>query len=99
MSTDGENMKIRVKTFAQIKDILGADSFLECQNDISMRELLKALRERAGKSEDQLFSRNGYLHSNLVLMLNGARIYEEEIDSLTLSEGDEITLLSPVSGG
>ncbi|HII91222.1 MAG TPA: MoaD/ThiS family protein [Methanosarcina sp.] len=32
-------------------------------------------------------------------MLNGARIYEEDIDSLKLSEGDEITLLSPVSGG
>ena len=92
-------MKIRVKTFAQIKDILGADSFLECHNGISMRELLKALRERAGKSDDQLFSRDGDLHSNLVLMLNGARIYEEDIDSLKLSEGDEITLLSPVSGG
>ncbi|HWQ48242.1 MAG TPA: MoaD/ThiS family protein [Methanosarcina sp.] len=92
-------MKIRIKTFAQIKDILGADSFLECQNDTSMRELLKALREKAGKSEDQLFSREGDLHSNLVLILNGARIYEEEIDSLKLSEGDEITLLSPVSGG
>ncbi len=50
-------MKIRIKTFAQIKDILGADSFLECQDGTSMRELLKALRERAGKSEDQLFSR------------------------------------------
>jgi molybdopterin synthase sulfur carrier subunit len=45
-------MKIRIKTFAQIKDILGADSFLEFQDGTSMRELLKALRERAGKSED-----------------------------------------------
>lgn len=92
-------MKIRVKTFAQIKDILGADNLLECQDGTSMRELLKALRERAGKSEDQLFSREGDLHSNLVLMLNGARVYKEDIDSLKLSEGDEITLLSPVSGG
>lgn len=92
-------MKIRVKTFAQIKDILGAESFLEFQDGASMRELLKSLRQRAGKSEDQLFSRDGDLHSNLVLMMNGARIYEEDIDSLILSEGDEITLLSPVSGG
>lgn len=92
-------MKIRVKTFAQIKDILGADNLLECQDGTSMRELLKALRERAGKSEDQLFSREGDMHSNLVLMLNGARVYKEDIDSLKLSEGDEITLLSPVSGG
>ena len=92
-------MKIRIRTFAQIKDILGADSFLECPDGTSMRELLKAFRERAGESEDQLFSRDGNLHSNLVLMINGARVYEEDIDSLTLSEGDEITLFSPVSGG
>jgi ThiS family. len=92
-------MKIRIKTFAQIKDILGADTFLECQDGISMREFLKVFRERAGKSEDQLFSRDGYLHSNLVLMINGARIYEEDLDSLILLEEDEITLFSPVSGG
>lgn len=85
-------MKIRIRTFAKVKDILGADSFLECQEGTSMKELLKALRERAGKSEDQLFSRDGDLHSNLVLMMNGARIYEEDIDSLILAEGDEITL-------
>ena len=92
-------MKIRIKTFAQIKDILGADSFLEFQDGTSMREFLRALRGKAGESEDQLFSKDGNLHSNLVLMMNGARIYEEEIDSLILSEGDEITLFSPVSGG
>jgi molybdopterin synthase sulfur carrier subunit len=92
-------MKIRIKTFAHIKDILGADSFLKCKGCTSMRELLKAFRERAGKSEDQLFFRDGDLHSNLVLIINGARIYEEDIDSLALSEGDEITLFSPVSGG
>ncbi|AKB81414.1 Molybdenum cofactor biosynthesis protein MoaD [Methanosarcina barkeri 3] len=92
-------MKIRIKTFAQIKDVLGADSLIECQDDTSMSELLKVLRKRAGKSEDQLFSRDGELHGNLVLMMNGARVFKEDIDSLILSEGDEITLLSPVSGG
>jgi molybdopterin synthase sulfur carrier subunit len=98
-NADGGNMKIRIKTFAQIKDILGADSFLEFQDGTSMREFLRALRGKAGESEDQLFSKDGNVHSNLVLMMNGARIYEEDIDSLTLSEGDEITLFSPVSGG
>ncbi|HII91223.1 MAG TPA: hypothetical protein HA262_03395 [Methanosarcina sp.] len=38
-------MKIRIKTFAQIKEILGADSFLECQDDPSIRKFLKALQE------------------------------------------------------
>lgn len=92
-------MKIRIKTFAKIKDILGADSLLEFPDGISMHELLNSLRQRAGESADQLFSRDEDLHSNLVLMMNGARIYEEDIDSLILSEGDEIALFSPVSGG
>lgn len=28
---DVKAMKIRIRTFAKVKDILGADSFLECQ--------------------------------------------------------------------
>jgi sulfur-carrier protein len=92
-------MKIRVKTFAQLKDILGADSSLEYPDGTSMKELLKSLRQKAGESENQLFSREGELHSHLVLMMNGTRIYAEDIGSIKLSEGDEITLFSPVSGG
>jgi molybdopterin synthase sulfur carrier subunit len=92
-------MKIRVKTFAQIKDILGADSSLDYPDGTSMKELLKSLRQRAGESENQLFSNEGELRSHLVLMMNGTRIYEEDIESITLSEGDEIALFSPVSGG
>jgi molybdopterin synthase sulfur carrier subunit len=92
-------MKIRVKTFAQIKDILGADSSLEYPHGTSMKELLKSLRQKAGESESQLFSREGELRSHLVLIMNGTRIYKEDIESLTLSEGDEIALFSPVSGG
>jgi sulfur-carrier protein len=92
-------MKIRVKTFAQIKDILGAESSLEYPDGTSMKELLKSLRQRAGESENQLFSNEGELRSHLVLMMNGTRIYKGDIESITLSEGDEIVLFSPVSGG
>ena len=95
----GGIMKIRIRAFAQVKDILGADSFLEYPEGTSVRELLDSLRQRAGESEDQLFSRNGDLHSHLVLMINGTRIYKDDIESLTLSEGDEIALFPPVSGG
>jgi sulfur-carrier protein len=92
-------LKIRVKTFAHIKDILGADSSYEYPDGTLMKELLGALRQRAGESEAQLFSGEGKLHTNLVLMINGARIYEDDLESITLSEGDEIALFSPVSGG
>jgi sulfur-carrier protein len=62
-------MKIRVKTFAQIKDILGEDSSFEYPDGTPMKELLKSLRQRAGESENQLFSREGELHSHFVLMI------------------------------
>jgi molybdopterin synthase sulfur carrier subunit len=90
-------MKVRIKTFAQIKDILGADSFLEYPDATSMRELLISLRKKAGESEDQLFSSEGELHSHLVLMMNGRRIYKEDIESITLPEGDGIVLFYLVS--
>jgi sulfur-carrier protein len=90
-------MKIRIKTFAQIKDILVDDNFLEYPDGTSMRELLISLRKKAGEFEDQLFSSEGELHSHLVLMMNGRRIYKEDIESITLSEGDEIVLFYPVS--
>ena len=92
-------MKIRIKTFAQVKDILKVDNFLEYPDGTSMKKLLLSLRQKAGKSEDQLFSGEGELHSHLVLMMNSKRVYKEDIESIILSEGDEIVLFSPVSGG
>jgi len=40
------------KSFAHVKDVLGEDSFLEYPEGTSMKELLKALRQRAGGSGD-----------------------------------------------
>jgi molybdopterin synthase sulfur carrier subunit len=48
-------MKIRIKTFAQIKNILGADSFLEYPDGTSMRKLLISLRKKAGELEINFF--------------------------------------------
>ena len=48
-------MKIRIKTFAQTKNILGADSFLEYPDGTSMRKLLISLRKKAGELEINFF--------------------------------------------
>jgi len=92
-------MKVRIKTYTQVKEILGEDSFLEFPEGASLNELLEILRQKAGESEDKLFSTDGSLLGHLVLMVNGARIYEDDLGDIILSEGDEISLFSPVSGG
>lgn len=40
-------MKIQIRAFAQVKDILGTDSFLEYPDRTSVRELLDSLRQRS----------------------------------------------------
>lgn len=92
-------MKVRIRTFSHIREILGEDNLFEYPEGISIKELLKTLRQKAGEAGNQLFSGNGELSGNLVLMLNGARVYKEDLESLILFDGDEIALFSPVSGG
>jgi molybdopterin synthase sulfur carrier subunit len=92
-------MQIRIRAFAQVKEILGAESFIECADGSSMKSLLNTLRCTSVKAEDELFMKNGNLKDHLILMLNGTRIYEEDMEALILSEGDEVALFPPVSGG
>lgn len=91
-------MQIRLRTFAQVKEILGADNTIECPESSSVRWLLNTIRQGNAKA-DSLFAQNGDLKGHLILMLNNIRIDKEDMDSLILSDGDEVALFPPVSGG
>jgi molybdopterin synthase sulfur carrier subunit len=92
-------MQIKIKAFAHVKEILGADNFIECADGSSMQSLLNRIRHTSAKVEDELFMKNGNLKEHLILMHNGTRIYKEDVEALILSDGDEIALFPPVSGG
>lgn len=92
-------MQIKIKAFAYVKEVLEAESLIECAQGSSMQSLLNTLRHTSAKVEDELFKKNGSLKDHLILMHNGTRIYEEDMETLILLEGDEIALFPPVSGG
>lgn len=92
-------MQIRLRTFAQVKELLGTDSIIECPPGSSVRWLLNAIRQGNPKAEDSLFTKDGDLKGHLILMLNSTRVYKEDIETLLLSDGDEVALFPPVSGG
>lgn len=92
-------MQIKIRAFAYVKEVLGAESFIECTDGSSIQSLLNILRHTSAKVDDELFVKNGSLKNHLILMHNGTRIYEEDLEALILSEGDEIALFPPVSGG
>jgi len=92
-------MQIRLRTFAQVKELLGADSIIECPPGSSVRWLLNAIRQDNPKAKDSLFTKDGDLKVHLILMLNNTRIHMEDIETLILSDEDEVALFPPVSGG
>lgn len=92
-------MQIKIKAFAYVKEVLGAESLIECGQGSSMQSLLNTLRYTSAKVEDELFMKNGSLKYHLIVIHNGTRVYEEDMEKLILSDGDEIALFPPVSGG
>lgn len=82
------DMKIRVRAFAAIRELLGRDAFeLEVANDATpasvLRELLGERADIATIERSTLFAVN-----------------REYVDSgSSLNEGDELSLLPPVAGG
>ncbi len=92
-------MNIKLKFTAQIKDILGRNSdTIEVENGIKLKDLISKLVTRYGKVfESILFDDNGlYRHSNLIIVNQSQVNYDENV---TLSDGVEVTLMSPISGG
>ncbi|MDO5977413.1 MoaD/ThiS family protein [Flavivirga spongiicola] len=92
-------MNIKLRFTAQIKDVVGNGADTIVVNDgAKLQDLLKKIAGKYGeKFESILFDENnGYRHSNLIVINQSQISYE---DNVTLTEGDEVTLMSPISGG
>ena len=95
-------MKITLHTILGIKEVIGQRlSEIDLPQGSTIADLLAYLQERWG---DELSARLFDPASGLVLpyiriMINGQEIrYLEGLDT-TLTEGDEVLILPPVSGG
>lgn len=64
----------------------------------SVYECIKLFAETNEKAKTELFS-NDELKDHVILMLNRERIDSDEAKDLKTSNGDEIVLYPPVSGG
>ncbi|MBJ6368957.1 MoaD/ThiS family protein [Snuella sedimenti] len=92
-------MDITLKFTAQIKDVVGKASDTVTANDgTNLQQLLTNLGGIYGERfKAILFDEKGaYRHSNLIVINQSQVNYE---DNVTLADGMEITLMSPISGG
>ena len=90
---------IKLRFTAQLKDRVGKGSdTVSVEESTTLHDLLKHLVEKYGADFGTiLFDENGvYRHSNLIVINQNQENYE---DNITLVDGMEVTLMSPISGG
>lgn len=92
-------MNIKLRFTAQLKDKagLGTDQIVLNPNE-KLQSLLRRLVEKYGHGFGEiLFDEKGFYRNSNLIALNGYQV--NYIENNNLKEGDEVTILSPVSGG
>ncbi len=92
-------MNIKLRFTAQLKDKAGLSTDqIELNPNEKLQSLLRRLVERYGNDFGEiLFDEKGFYRNSNLIAINGYQVNYEENNEL--NEGDEITILSPVSGG
>ena len=89
--------RVSVKMYATVREAAGAGS---CQLDAdTVSDLLDALSAKFGRRMAAILDLADRDPDRLVILLNGKNISHGRALELRLSEGDEVALFPPVSGG
>ncbi len=92
-------MKIDVNYVAQLKTIRGrATETLELEQGATVRGVIDHLvRQQGTKLRDMLLNGDGTIRSSILIFVGDAQVNPECADPLT--DGQTLTLLSPMAGG
>lgn len=92
-------MIVRVRAFANFKDILGRDLNVDLKDSSTVKDLLDNLSTSHQGFGSAIFDESGQVKEYIILMKN-----RKNIDFLSgletkLFDGDEVAILPPVAGG
>jgi molybdopterin synthase sulfur carrier subunit len=94
-----DNMIVRIKAFANFRDILGKDLNIEVKEGSTIKELLDDLISSRQRLKSALFDESGQIREYVILMKNRKNINSMGGLDTPLAEGDEVAILPPVAGG
>jgi sulfur-carrier protein len=92
-------MKIHIKSFANFRDILGRDFDVDLEHGSTVEDLLQNLVASNQRLKSAIFDDADKINEHVILMKNRKNIDRLEGLRTGLTEGDEVAILPPVTGG
>jgi molybdopterin synthase sulfur carrier subunit len=93
-----EIMKIKVKAFANFREILGRERDVEVKDGSTISDLLDELCRTNQKLRSAAFDEPGQIKDYVIIMKNKKNIDSQDGLGTKLSEGDEVAIFPPVAG-
>ncbi|PWR71602.1 MoaD/ThiS family protein [Methanospirillum lacunae] len=92
-------MKITIICYARFRDIFGEETPVDLPESASILDAVRNLASTAGSDAELLLNSEGLIQEYVMMVYQGTRILPAEAGSITLTDGETITLFPPVSGG
>jgi molybdopterin synthase sulfur carrier subunit len=99
MKRRGDKMIVRIRAFANFRDILGKDMKVEVKEGSTVKDLLDGLTSSQQRLQSALFDESGQIREYVILMKNRKNINSLSGLDTQLADGDEVALLPPAAGG
>lgn len=90
--------EICILAFAGFREKFGERNAVSAPEGATVLSVLQMFAEDVPAAREELFD-GGVLRGHVILMYNRERIDADDAAEITVSDGDEIVLYPPVSGG
>jgi sulfur-carrier protein len=92
-------MTVKVRFFAQFRELLGTDIITEPRAGTLLTALVADIAFKNRDGYDAIFDQHGAFREFVIVMRNGKRVEIADAAGIPVADGDEIAVFPPVAGG